>query len=270
MNKQNLISFITVVLLLFLLPLFAKICMEEFVSREFDANTEDKIVMLKPDNRTFEKPMSFTLYPWSKYKKKDICELSAEQKAFVKEKKLAECMVDITNYDSTFIRNKDTAAEILYDDIRNLKTEEGDEYFVWYRSEVENIYIFAMANMDGNIFSFHFVTDIEYTHEDALEYVLENFEESENELSNLLTKTNFKLNQETFLNNTKNILAKYQNIDSNLFNFNTVVFTYPNKITSESGNILITYATNFEDENYIYLYLDNQTKKFSGYQIGFK
>lgn len=270
MNKQNFISLITVVLLIFLLPLFAKICMEEFVRHEFDANTEDKVIMLKPDNRTFEKPMSFTLYPWSKYKKKNICELSAEQKAFVKEKRLAECMVDMTNYDDTLIQNKATAVDILYDDIRNLKTEEGEEYFVWYRSEVENLYLFAMANMNGDIFSFHFVTDIEYTQEDALEYVLENFEESENKLSNLPEETEFKLNQKSFLNNTKHILAAYQNADSNLFRFNTVAFTYPKTITSENGNILITYASNSEDENYIYLYLDDQTKKFSGYQIGFK
>lgn len=262
MKKTQFISFLAFFLVVFIMIFFVKVCMQEIIKYEFEKNATDKVLPFSVEQKVIEKPMSFVLFPWSKYMQKNISELSEEQKTFVQEKKLAECIVDMVNYDDILIQDRDSAVAGLYEDIRKLTTEDGREYYVWNRWQVEGIYIFAMVNMKGEIFSFHFVTDLECDGQGAIEYVEENCVNELGVYSGEYQFNNFEENREKFINK-----IGIQSMQIGMLHKTVNLRSMPNKIMEENGNLLLQYATITEEYQYIYLYLDNKTEKFSGYHL---
>lgn len=269
MKKDYFVSLIKVLLLVFLLSFLMMIFLTLIIRHEFSVNARDKVVPFSVESGTFDKPLSFTLYPWSKYQQKNISELSEEQKAFIQQKQLAECMIEMTNYDDVLIQDKDSAVTTLYNDVRKLKTEDDREYFVWNQCQIEEIYIFAMSNMSGELFSFHYVTDLECDDEEAMEYVLENSNEDDDGngiYSFDYEKNCFQENIDNFINSISGILNEYQNLNSVLFRTNIEFHGKADNFITENGNILLGYKKDTTLINYVYLYLDSTTKKISGYQ----
>ena len=267
MKKDYFVSLIKVLLLVFLLSFLMMIFLTLIIRHEFSVNARDKVVPFSVESGIFDKPLSFTLYPWSKYQQKNISELSEEQKAFIQQKQLAECMIEMTNYDDVLIQDKDSAVTTLYNDVRKLKTEDDREYFVWNQCQIEEIYIFAMANMSGELFSFHYVTDLECDDEEAMEYVLENYNTNKGGVSLDYKVNTFEKNREEFLNNMEDTLTNYDNIATdNSYDYG-MISLQPNKIATEHGNLLLEYITLSENNETIYLYFDNNAKKFSGYHF---
>lgn len=266
MKKDYFVSLIKVLLLVFLLSFLMMIFLTLIIRHEFSVNARDKVVPFSVESGTFDKPLSFTLYPWSKYQQKNISELSEEQKAFIQQKQLAECMIEMTNYDDVLIQDKDSAVTTLYNDVRKLKTEDGREYFVWNQCQIEEIYIFAMSNMSGELFSFHYVTDLKCDDEEAMEYVLENSNDNQGGVALSYEMNELEKNKENFLINTKRVLTESNNIISPDFFDSNFIFAPPNKIGDENGNLLMEYTIymNNEDKK-IFFYFDKYTKKFSGY-----
>lgn len=266
MKKTQFISFLAFFLVVFIMIFFVKVCMQEIIKYEFEKNATDKVLPFSVEQKVIEKPMSFVLFPWSKYMQKNISELSEEQKTFVQEKKLAECIVDMVNYDDILIQDRDSAVAGLYEDIRKLTTEDGREYYVWNRWQVEGIYIFAMVNMKGEIFSFHFVTDLECDGEGAIEYVEENCVNEQKVFDMKYEMNDFQKNREIFIQNMGMKLETYENLNTQMF-YSSDLRGIPNKIIEENGNLILQYATVTEKEGYIYLYFENNKKKFSGYHL---
>lgn len=270
MKKQRLISILTILFIIFFVTMLMRLCMGAIIRHEFEANKRNREVPFSVKTETLEKPMSFTIYPWSKYKKKNISELSEEQKIFLREKKVAECMTDMINYDDILVADREGAAAVLYDEVRKLSTEDGREYFVWYQTLVEEIYVFAMVNMEGQIFSFHYVTDLECQDEGAVEYVLKDYGEENGEKGFYgmgYRESELEKNRENFLRNAGKKLLEYENLDSKVFAGSGSLSLIPSKLTEENGSILLEYATYAEEDGYMYLYFDEKTRKFSGYHL---
>lgn len=269
MKKQGFISLITVFIVIFILTFVTKLCMEGIIEHEFLLNSKDKFVALSIRDKDLEKPMSFTVFPWSKYKKKNICELTEEQKTFVQEKRLAECIVEMVNYDDILIQDKDNAVLELYGDIRKLTIEDGREYFVWYRTQVEGVCVFAMVSKEGEIFSFHYVTDIEYDYEEAMEYILENYENSRGVYEIGYELNSFETNRELFIEKICLKLKECGNLNLENYYQDVNLRKEPDKLNEENGSILMEYKSLTENSQSVYFYFDNQTKNFSGYHLEF-
>ena len=197
---------ITVVVITLVVIITSAVALMAILQHDFEkAETkffEDFTISSSPE--LWERVPDLLIYPWNEYHKYSTRELSQEQGEFLQGKRVAECMVDMVNYDEVLIGDKESAASLLYEEGRRLLTEDDREYYVWNKVQIEGIYLFGMANMKGEIFSFHYVTDMECDEEEAVQYVMENFENQEEDYYSLEQELNaFSSNRTLFIKNIK-------------------------------------------------------------------
>lgn len=214
----------------------------------------------------WERIPNLLIYPWNEYHKYSTRELSREQNEFLQGKKVAECMVDMVNYDSILIKDKKSAASLLYARVHRLLTDDDKEYYVWNQVQIEGIYLFAMVNMNGEIFSFHYVTDIEYEGVEAIQYVRESFKNTEDLYSMGHEFNEFGNNKKLFIEAVNRYLTKYENLNTEIFYRNIDLKKKPT-IKEENGNVVLVYISEVKTDYFIFLYLDCKTKKISGYHL---
>jgi len=214
----------------------------------------------------WEKVPNLSIYPWNQYHKYSTRELSQEQTEFLQGKRVAECMVDMVNYDGILINDRESAVSLLYANARRLLTDDDKEYYVWNQLQVEGVYLFAMVNMSGEIFSFHYVTDMECDEQEAIQYVRDSFEDREdfyefdNELSTFSSNRNF------YIQIISEKLQEYENLDTSIF-YKDIDLRKEPAINEENGNAILTYLSKTKMDYFVFLYLDCKTKKVSGYHL---
>ena len=215
----------------------------------------------------WERVPDLYIYPWSEYHKHSTRELSQEQGEFLRGKRVAECMVDMVNYDEVLIGDKESAASLLYEEGRRLLTEDDREYYVWNKVQIVGIFLFGMANMKGEIFSFHYVTDMECDEEEAVQYVMENFENQEEDYYSLEQELNaFSSNRTLFIKNINKKLIEYENLDTTIF-YKDIDLDKKPTINEENGSVVLIYLSKTKTDYFVFLYLDCKTKKVSGYHL---
>ena len=267
MNRDKVTMAITVSLMIFVVLFLAAICMKVMIAYDFK-KAEAKMyadVEFVPETKLMERPYYILLFPWSKYHKHSTYELSSDEIAFLKEKKVAECMIDMVNYDETLIQDRDSAVSLLYSNVSRLITDDDREYYVWNEIPIEDIYIYTMVNMKGEIFSFRYATTTEYDGQEAIDYVMESYEKGS--VLALGEERDCDKNRVLFLENTCLKLDEYGNLNVEIFykgiDFNKI----PTQISQEKGNVLVEYRIESEGNKFIFLYFDSKTKKFSGYHL---
>lgn len=221
------------------------------------------------DASIMEIQKSISLFPWNQYHKYITIELSEKEVAFLREKKAAECMIDIINYEDTYVYNKDIAVSVIYNSARKLITDDNREYYVWYETLVEDIYIYSMMNMNGQIFTFRFVTDLKADGEDALNYLINNYQNNINTYLFDNESSKFEDNRKAFLENAYLKLTEYENLDAEIFYKGIDLTKKPCQLSSEKGSILMEFTTEAKESksSCIFLYFDNNTQKISGYHL---
>lgn len=206
------------------------------------------------------------IYPWSEYHKYSTRELSQEQNEFLKGKRVAECMVDMVNYDGVLISDEESAVSLLYTEARKLLTDDDKEYYVWNKIQIEGVYLFGMVNMKGEIFSFHYVTDMECEETEAVEYVKNSFEGNK-DLHGFNSELNtFSSNRKLYLETISNKLIEYGNLDTSIFYQNIDLRKKPT-VNEENGSVVLIYLSETKEDYFVFLYLDCKTKKISGYHL---
>lgn len=269
MNKDKFTTALAVFIMISVILLVATITLKVMLQYDFDRAEEELTadVSFTSELKLQERPYHISLFPWSRYHKHSTHELSEEELAFLQEKKVAECMVDMINYDEILIQDKDVAVSQIYNNARKLLTDEDKVYYVWNEFPLENIYLYTMINLKGEIFSFRYVTDTEYDEQEAIDYVMDNYEDDK--ITNLPSEESgdFEKNRKKFVKNAYEKLAEYQNLDTKIFYEDADFLRKPVQISKESGNVLIEYPLKSEEDVYIFLYLDSKTKKCSGYHL---
>lgn len=215
----------------------------------------------------WERVPELYIYPWSEYRKYSTRELSQEQEEFLKGKRVGECMVDMVNYDGSIISDRESAVSLLYDEARKLLTEDDKEYYVWNKVQIEGVYLFGMVNMKGEIFSFHYVTDMECEEEEAIQYVKDSFKnDNDNYYSLDYQFSDFSNNRTLFIKTISEKLLEYENLDTSIFYQNIDLKKKPT-INEENGNAILIYLSKTKEDYFVFLYLDCNTKKISGYHL---
>ena len=133
----------------------------------------------------WERVPDLYIYPWSEYRKYST----------------RECMVDMVNYDGMLISDRESAVTMLYEEARKLLTEDDKEYYVWNEIQAEGVYLFGMVNMNGEIFSFHYVTDMEWEGDEAIQYVEDSFKDDDNYYPLDYQFSDFSNNRTLFIKN---------------------------------------------------------------------
>lgn len=270
MKKQKFVTIIFILVVVNVFTALSCLFLELFFRNEINKKTRDKRVPIEINADSLDKTLTFSVYPWSKYKKGSLSKPDEEQKSFLREKELAECIVDLVNYDGQLISDKENAKEILYHELRVLNAE-GRKFYVLYQVKVEEVFVFAMIDMEGKLFSFHYVTDCEYQDGgDTIKYVMEQYAQSGKIHSLDENVSEFYLNKNLFITNMTNTLELYNNMYVKSVINEITLYTLPDKTTDESGSIMLEYTLVPTDNQYIYFYIDKQSKKFSGYHIGIK
>ena len=164
------ITFIVITAVIILTAMVVLLTMLQYDFEKAEARFFEGFTLSSPPE-LWERVPDLYIYPWSEYHKHSTRELSQEQSEFLKGKRVAECMVDMVNYDGVLISNKESAVSLLYAEARRLLTDDDKEYYVWNKIQIEGVYLFGMVNMEGEIFSFHYVTDMECDEEEAIQYV---------------------------------------------------------------------------------------------------
>jgi len=213
----------------------------------------------------WERVPNLSIYPWSEYHKYSTRELSQEQIEFLQGKRVAECMVDMVNYDGILINDKESAVSFLYTNSRRLLTDDDKEYYVWNQLQVEGVYLFVMVNMRGEIFSFHYVTDMECDEQEAIQYVRDSFDDKDlygfdSELSDFASNRNF------YIKAISEKLIQYENLDTTIF-YQDINLRKKPTINEENGNAILIYVSETKADYFVFLYLDCKTKKVSGYHL---
>ncbi len=214
----------------------------------------------------WERVPDLLIYPWNEYHKYSTRELSQEQGEFLQGKRVAECMVDMVNYDGVLIKDKESAVSLLYTQARRLLTDDDKEYYVWNQIQVEGVYLFSMVSMNGDIFSFHYVTDMECDETEAIRYVRESFKDDKNYHSLEEEYSSFIDNRNFYVKTVSEKLTKYKNLDTTLFYQNIDLRKKP-VINEENGNVVLIYISETKTDYFVFLYLDCKTKKVSGYHL---
>ncbi|MCI9371466.1 MAG: hypothetical protein HFH65_14330 [Lachnospiraceae bacterium] len=138
---------------------------------------------------------------------------------------------------------------------------------MWNKVQIEGIYLFGMANMKGEIFSFHYVTDMECDEEAVVQYVMENFENQEEDYYSLKQELNaFSSNRTLFIKNISEKLIEYENLDTTIFYKDTDLDKKPT-INEKNGSVVLIYLSKTKTDYFVFLYLDCKTKKVSGYHL---
>lgn len=214
----------------------------------------------------WERVPDLYIYPWSEYRKYSTRELSQEQEEFLRGKRVAECMVDMVNYDGMLISDRESAVTMLYEEARKLLTEDDKEYYVWNEIQVEGVYLFGMVNMNGEIFSFHYVTDMEWEGDEAIQYVEDSFKDDDNYYPLDYQFSDFSNNRTLFIKNIIEKLTEYENLDASIFYQNIDLKKKPT-INEENGSAILIYLSKTKTDYFVFLYLDCKTEKISGYHL---
>ncbi len=267
-GQEKLNTAITFIVITAVVILTAVVALMAILQHDFEkAETkffEDFTLSSPPE--LWERVPDLLIYPWNEYHKYSTRELSREQNEFLQGKKVAECMVDMVNYDSILIQDKESAVSLLYAESRRLLTDDDKEYYVWNQIQIEGIYLFAMVNMSGEIFSFRYVTDMEYEGMEAIQYVRESFKNDENYHSLNEEYSSFIDNRNLYVKTISEKLTEYENLDTTLFYQNIDLRKRP-VINEQSGNAVLVYISETRTDYFIFLYLDCKTKKISGYHL---
>ncbi len=259
---------ITVVVITLVVIITSAVALMAILQHDFEkAETkffEDFTISSSPE--LWERVPDLLIYPWNEYHKYSTRELSQEQGEFLQGKRVAECMVDMVNYDGVLIKDKESAVSLLYTQARRLLTDDDKEYYVWNQIQVEGVYLFSMVSMNGDIFSFHYVTDMECDETEAIRYVRESFKDDKNYHSLEEEYSSFIDNRNFYVKKKKKKLTKYKNLDTTLFYQNIDLRKKP-VINEENGNVVLIYISETKTDYFVFLYLDCKTKKVSGYHL---
>lgn len=219
-----------------------------------------------PSTELWDRVPYLSIYPWSEYHKYSTRDLPQEQIEFLKEKRVAECMVDMVNYESSIIGDKESAVEQLYAGARKLLTEDDSEYYVWKQFPIEGVYVYAMVNMKGEIFSFHYVTDVECDEQEAIQYVRDSFQNKEDVYKFDSEISDFSTNRVFYIETISKKLTEYENLDTTIF-YKDIDLRKKPAINEENGNAVMTYVSETKRDYFVFLYLDCKTKRVSGYHV---
>ncbi|MCI8718016.1 MAG: hypothetical protein HFH63_05115 [Lachnospiraceae bacterium] len=259
---------ITVVVITLVVIITSAVALMAILQHDFEkAETkffEDFTISSSPE--LWERVPDLLIYPWNEYHKYSTRELSQEQGEFLQGKRVAECMVDMVNYDGVLIKDKESAVSLLYTQARRLLTDDDKEYYVWNQIQVEGVYLFSMVSMNGDIFSFHYVTDMECDETEAIRYVRESFKDDKNYHSLEEEYSSFIDNRNFYVKTVSEKLTKYKNLDTTLFYQNIDLRKKP-VINEENGNVVLIYISETKTDYFVFLYLDCKTKKVSGYHL---
>lgn len=259
---------ITVVVITLVVIITSAVALMAILQHDFEkAETkffEDFTISSSPE--LWERVPDLLIYPWNEYHKYSTRELSQEQGEFLQGKRVAECMVDMVNYDGVLISNKESAVSLLYAEARRLLTDDDKEYYVWNKIQIEGVYLFGMVNMEGEIFSFHYVTDMECDEEEAIQYVKDSFEGREEVYQFNDELTAFSNNRNLYMTTISEKLEEYENLDTSIFYQNINLRKKPT-INEENGTVILIYISETKEDYFVFLYLDCKTKKISGYHL---
>ena len=259
---------ITVVVITLVVIITSAVALMAILQHDFEkAETkffEDFTISSSPE--LWERVPDLLIYPWNEYHKYSTRERSQEQGEFLQGKRVAECMVDMVNYDGVLIKDKESAVSLLYTQARRLLTDDDKEYYVWNQIQVEGVYLFSMVSMNGDIFSFHYVTDMECDETEAIRYVRESFKDDKNYHSLEEEYSSFIDNRNFYVKTVSEKLTKYKNLDTTLFYQNIDLRKKP-VINEENGNVVLIYISETKTDYFVFLYLDCKTKKVSGYHL---
>lgn len=259
---------ITVVVITLVVIITSAVALMAILQHDFEkAETkffEDFTISSSPE--LWERVPDLLIYPWNEYHKYSTRELSQEQGEFLQGKRVAECMVDMVNYDGVLISNKESAVSLLYAEARRLLTDDDKEYYVWNKIQIEGVYLFGMVNMEGEIFSFHYVTDMECDEEEAIQYVKDSFEGREEVYQFNDELTAFSNNRNLYMTTISEKLEEYENLDTSIFYQNINLRKKPT-INEENGTAILIYISETKEDYFVFLYLDCKTKKISGYHL---
>ncbi len=259
---------ITVVVITLVVIITSAVALMAILQHDFEkAETkffEDFTISSSPE--LWERVPDLLIYPWNEYHKYSTRELSQEQGEFLQGKRVAECMVDMVNYDGVLIKDKESAVSLLYTQARRLLTDDDKEYYVWNQIQVEGVYLFSMVSMNGDIFSFHYVTDMECDETEAIRYVRESLKDDKNYHSLEEEYSSFIDNRNFYVKTVSEKLTKYKNLDTTLFYQNIDLRKKP-VINEENGNVVLIYISETKTDYFVFLYLDCKTKKVSGYHL---
>ncbi|MCI9371117.1 MAG: hypothetical protein HFH65_12535, partial [Lachnospiraceae bacterium] len=248
---------ITVVVITLVVIITSAVALMAILQHDFEkAETkffEDFTISSSPE--LWERVPDLLIYPWNEYHKYSTRELSQEQGEFLQGKRVAECMVDMVNYDGVLIKDKESAVSLLYTQARRLLTDDDKEYYVWNQIQVEGVYLFSMVSMNGDIFSFHYVTDMECDETEAIRYVRESFKDDKNYHSLEEEYSSFIDNRNFYVKTVSEKLTKYKNLDTTLFYQNIDLRKKP-VINEENGNVVLIYISETKTDYFVFLYLD--------------
>lgn len=270
MRKQRIRMAVLLTGIICIITMLCIVCTTTMIKKEFAKQEKDTLLSFELDTSNQKKSISFEVYPWSKYEESNIQALTEEQQEFVKEKQLAECIVELMNYDEVLIADTQEAINTIYDAFCVLHTSE-QIYYTLYCVPLNHVYLFAMADVTGELFSFHYVSDYEYEDGgEALKYIQESYVESEEDGIALGQELSpFQKNREKFCMNAGRVWEKYHHMSENIFWGGTEFYFYvkPDKILEENGTVMVGYRNEYTKENYIYYILDKKTRKICGYHI---
>lgn len=265
-DKLNtVITFIVITLVVILTSVIALMAILQHGFEKAETKFFEEFTISSPPE-LWERVPDLLIYPWNEYHKYSTRELSQEQEVFLQGKKIAECMVDMVNYDEILIQDKESAVSLLYAQARRLLTDDDKEYYVWNQIQVEGVYLFAMVSMNGEIFSFHYVTDMDCDETEAIQYVKESFKDDENYHSLNEEYSSFIDNRNFYVKTVSEKLTKYKNLDTTLFYQNIDLRKKP-VINEKNGNVILIYISETKTDYFVFLYLDCKTKKISGYHL---
>ncbi len=259
------ITFIVITAVIILTAMVVLLTMLQYDFEKAEARFFEGFTLSSPPE-LWERVPDLYIYPWSEYHKYSTRELSQEQSEFLKGKRVAECMVDMVNYDGVLISNKESAVSLLYAEARRLLTDDDKEYYVWNKIQIEGVYLFGMVNMEGEIFSFHYVTDMECDEEEAIQYVKDSFEGRQEAYEFNDELIAFSNNRNLYMTTISEKLEEYENLDTSIFYQNINLRKKPT-INEENGTAILIYISETKEDYFVFLYLDCKTKKISGYHL---
>ena len=259
------ITFIVITAVIILTAMVVLLTMLQYDFEKAEARFFEGFTLSSPPE-LWERVPDLYIYPWSEYHKHSTRELSQEQSEFLKGKRVAECMVDMVNYDGVLISNKESAVSLLYAEARRLLTDDDKEYYVWNKIQIEGVYLFGMVNMEGEIFSFHYVTDMECDEEEAIQYVKDSFEGRQEAYEFNDELIAFSNNRNLYMTTISEKLEEYENLDTSIFYQNINLRKKPT-INEENGTAILIYISETKEDYFVFIYLDCKTKKVSGYHL---
>lgn len=262
---NTVIAFIVITAVIILTAMVALLTMLQHDFEKAETKFFEGFTLSSPPE-LWERVPDLYIYPWSEYHKYSTRELSQEQSEFLQTKRVAECMVDMVNYEEVLISNRENAVSLLYNEARRLLTDDDKEYYVWNEIQIEGVYLFGMVNMKGEIFSFHYVTDMECEEEEAIQYVEDSFE-GRADIYGLNDEIDgFSSNRKFFVKTIREKLSEYENLDTTIF-YQDINLRKKPSINGENGTAILIYISETKEDYFIFLYLDCKTKKISGYHL---